>query len=94
MDGIYSEKQLRFLAKNFDKTHNKMEEIFRVIGKHEGLVLHRINKEVGVSDFVRDKCITALQLAGLIEKKEVGTAKQYSLTEEGMRLKELLEREN
>lgn len=86
----YTDEQLQKFADKFKLINIKLKEVFLVIGEKESIALHEINKEVGIGDFVRDKCIAALELSGLIEKYAAGTEKICKITEDGARLVELL----
>lgn len=88
---IFTDEQLKFLASRFQLVHEKMGEVFMTISQYDGIPLYEIDKQVGISEYIRNKCIAALELVGLVEMRGISTAKLYSLTAEGKRLKHLLE---
>ena len=88
---IYSDNQLLYMSSNFNSVHIRFSVLFDNISTAEdGLALHEISKQSEMSEFVRDKCIAALELPGLIEKYSSGTEKLCRLTFDGKRLSELL----
>lgn len=92
---VYSDQQLLHMAKNFKLVHINLIDVFNKIGEsEEGIAMNMITEYTKVSPklspFVRDKCISALELPGLITRDVVGTQKICKLTQDGKKLKELL----
>lgn len=93
-DTIYTDQQLLHMSQNFELVHMKLRLVLNKIAEHEnGIPLHEISKETGVGEYVRNKCISALELPGLVTKYIDGTEKRCRLTREGKRLIELLKSE-
>lgn len=91
MKSNYTEEQLINFSKRCSIVHQKMKQIIHIIGRNQnGIALHEINKQVGVSAFIRDKCIAALEFSGFIKRLDCGTEKICELTEEGKRLQEII----
>lgn len=87
----YTEAQLKILSESFKRVHEKLEQVFKTIAENDNLALNAIDKHVGIGVFIRDKCVAALEFAGLVEREESGTAKKVRLTKEGKRMKVLLD---
>lgn len=88
----YSTEQLVWFYESFPKVHGKLEAVFVTIAEGNGVSLSDINKAANTSDFIGNKCVIALQLAGFIEVYEQGATKLCRVTEEGRKLKEVIEK--
>lgn len=84
----FSNDQLIAMLKNFPEIHPKMLEIFKQIAKGDA-AMHELAIE-GVGNYVRDKCVAALLLPGLIRRTGNGTEKRCELTLDGEALLEIV----
>lgn len=84
----YSDEQLIAILKNFPEIHPKMLDIFKQIAKGNA-AMHELAIE-GVGNYVRDKCVAALLLPGLIKRTGNGTEKRCELTPDGKAMYELI----
>jgi len=84
----YSDDQLISMLKNFPEIHPKMIDIFKQIAKGEA-AMHELAID-GVGNYVRDKCVAALLLPGLIKRTGNGNEKKCELTLDGEALWEIV----
>lgn len=84
-------EQLESMYLNFRKVHSKLESVFITIANNGEISLGDINKNVNISDFIGKQCIAALQLPGFIEIYGEGTVKICRLTDEGLKMKKVID---
>ena len=82
----YTTEQLLDVRENFKYLATDALGILNFIAKEKEIAHNDIPKKTGQSKYVIDKCIASFLVSGLIKRRDEGSKKMYSLTEEGQRL--------
>lgn len=85
----YTTEQLVDVRDNFRYLATDAIGVLKFIAEQKEIAHNDIPKKAELSKHVIDKCIASFLVAGLIQRREEGARKLYSITQEGQRLLEL-----
>lgn len=87
---VYTSDQLLEFAKNASLFSGLTDVLNVLVSEEAGLKMKDIGERVNLGPYPRDKAILALEFSGFIAKREAAGSKIYTVTEQGKKLRDML----